>query len=117
MDEVPSVYPNLGVQTDFRLNRIIEIKDYFIAEIHERELMSKRLSKYVAVSDCFDKSLILLSATNGGISIAWFASVFGVSIGIASASFSFAFSITSGIVKKLLKTTQNKKKSMIRLLY
>ena len=29
----------------FRLNKIIEIKGYFISEIKERELMRKRLSK------------------------------------------------------------------------
>ena len=34
----------------FRLNKINEIKDCFIAEIKERELMSKRLSKCIA---CF----------------------------------------------------------------
>ena len=44
----------------FRLNKIIEIKDYFIAEIKERELMSKRLSKYIACCDYFDKFLIAL---------------------------------------------------------
>ena len=59
----------------FRLNKINEIKDYFIAEIKERELMSKRLSKYIASFDYFDKSLIVLSATRGNISIASFASV------------------------------------------
>ena len=32
----------------FRLNKINAIKDYFFAEIKERELMSKRLSKYIA---------------------------------------------------------------------
>ena len=42
----------------FRLHKINEIKDYFIAEIKERELMSKRLSKYIACFDYFDKSLI-----------------------------------------------------------
>ena len=48
----------------FRLNKIDEIKNYFIAEIKERELMSKRLSKYIASLDYFDKSLIVLSATS-----------------------------------------------------
>ena len=43
MDEVPSMYPNLYDQTDFRLNRINEIKEYFIAKIREKELMCKRL--------------------------------------------------------------------------
>ena len=34
------------------------MKDYFIADIEERKLMSKRLSKYIASFDYFDKSLI-----------------------------------------------------------
>ena len=54
----------------FRLNKINEIKDYFITEIKERELMSKRLSKYIASFDYFDKFLIVLSATSSSISIA-----------------------------------------------
>ena len=39
-----------------------------------------------------------------------FASVTGAPIGIASTSFSFAFSLTTGIIKKLLKISRNKKK-------
>ena len=31
-----------------RLNKISAIEDYFIAEIKERELMSKKLSKYIS---------------------------------------------------------------------
>ena len=57
----------------FRLNKISEIKDYFIAEVKERELISKRLSKYIASFDYFDKSLIVLLATSVSISIAPFA--------------------------------------------
>ena len=72
--------------------------------------MSKRLSKYIASFDYFDKSLIVLSVTTGTISIALFAAVIGATIGMASASFSLAFLILTGIVKKLLKTTRNKKK-------
>ena len=72
--------------------------------------MSERLSKYIASFDYFDKSLIVLSVTTGSISIASFATVIGALVVIASASFSLAFSIFTGIVKKLLKTTQNKKK-------
>ena len=56
------------------------------------------------------KSLIVLSVTTGSISIVSFATVVGAPVGIASASFSLAFSISTGIVKKLLKTTRNKKK-------
>ena len=72
--------------------------------------MSKRLSKYIASFDYFDKSLIVLSVTTGSISIASFATVIGAPVGIVSASFTLAFSISTGIIKKLLKTTRNKKK-------
>ena len=91
------------------LNKISEVRGYFIAEIRERELMSKRLSKYVVYFDYFDKSLIVLSATSGSISIALFATVFGAPVGIVSASFSLIFLMSRGIVKKLLKTTHKKK--------
>ena len=115
------MYPNLNPislsdQLQFRLNKINEIKDYFVAEIKERQLMSKRLTKYIASFDYFDKSLIVLSATIGSISIASFATVIGALVGMMSAICSFAFSITTGIVKKLLKTTRNKKKHKIVLL-
>ena len=116
MDECNShnVYPNLSAtpwnEQQFRLNKINEVKDYFIAEIKERELMSKRLSKYVASFDYFDKSLIVLSIATGSISIASFATVIQAPVGMMSASCSLAFSITTGIVKKLLKATRNKKK-------
>ena len=72
--------------------------------------MSKILSQYVASFDYFDRSLIVLSATSDSISIASFATVIGAPSGIASASFSLAFSMSTGIVKTLLKRTRNKKK-------
>ena len=62
--------------------------------------MSKRLSKYIASFDYL---------ATGSISIASFATVIGAPVGMMSASCSLAFSITTGIVKKLLKTTRNKK--------
>ena len=72
--------------------------------------MSKNLSKYIASFQYLDKSLIVLSVATGSISIALFAIVIGPLVGIMSASCSLAFSITTGFVKKFLKTTRNKKK-------
>ena len=100
---------NLNNQ-QFRLNKIRVIEDYFIAEIKERELMSKKLSKYISFFDYTDKSLIVLSVTSGGVSIASFATVIGAPIGITSTNLSLAFSLSTGLVKKLLKATRNKKK-------
>ena len=61
--------------------------------------MSKRLSKYIASFEYFDKSFIVLS-TSGSIysGIASFATVIGAPVGIASASFSLAFSMSTGII-------------------
>ena len=56
-------------QQQSRLNKINEIKDYFVAEIKEKELMSKRLSKYIASFNYFYKSLTVLFATTASISI------------------------------------------------
>ena len=71
------MYSSLNDQKQYRLNKISEVKDYFITETRERELMSKKVSKYIASFDYFDKSLIVLSATSGRISIALFATVIG----------------------------------------
>ena len=123
MDECNShnTYPNLNEtplneQRQFRLNKINEIKDYFVAEMKEGELMSQRLSKYIASFDYFDKSLIFLSVATSSISIASFATVIGAPVGMMSTSCSLAFSITTEIVKILLKTARNKQKKTIKLL-
>ena len=99
----------------FRLNKISQIEHYFIAEIKERELMSEKLSKYISFFDYFDKSLIVLSVKSGGVSIASFATVIGVPIGITSESLSLAFSLCTGLVKKLLKAIRNKKKKQNKI--
>ena len=72
--------------------------------------MSKKLSKYIAAFDYIDKTLIVLFATSGGISIISFTSVIGISAGKASVIFTLIFSLATGIIKKLLKVTRKKKK-------
>ena len=101
---------NLTELTKIRLNKITEIENYFHEEINQRKSCSKKLSKYVAVFDYIDQALIVLSATSGGVSIISFTSIIGAPVGIASASFTLIFSLTTGIIKKLLSITRNKKK-------
>ena len=114
-NETDNIYPNLN-KRKFRLNKIKEIKDYFVAEIKGIGLMTKRLIKYTASFDYFDKSLIILSVTAGSTSIASFATVIGAPVGMVSAIFSLACSIFTDIVKKLLKTTRNKKKKLNKII-
>ena len=60
--------------------------------------------------------MIILSGTSSGVSIISFTSITGAPVGIASASLTLIFSLTTGIVKKLLNITRNKKKKHDKLL-
>ena len=66
---------------------------YFIAEIHERETMSKTLNTYTAVFDDVDRTFLVLSATNGVVSIASFTAVITAPVRITKhkAWFNFFF--------------------------
>ena len=109
MDEINKI--NLSEQTKFHLDEISKIESYFIEEINQRKSCSQKLSKYVTTFDYTDKILIVLSATTRGVSIISFTSVIGAPVGIVSASFTLIFSLTTGIVKKLLNITRKKEKA------
>ena len=100
---------HLTKQTKFRLDEISKTEICFIEEINQRKLCSKKLRKYVAVFD-YLIVLIVLNATSGGVSIISFTSIVGSPVGIARASLTLFFSLTTGIAKKLLNITRNKKK-------
>ena len=74
------------------------------------------LCKYVAAFDYIDNVLIVLSATSGGVCIISSVSVVEAPIGIAGESFTSIFSLTAGIIKKLLNITRNKKKKLNKIL-
>ena len=110
-NSIESIYKrNLTNQTKFRLSVIVGIEIYFCQEIDQRKLCSKKIKKYVTVIDYIDKILIFLSAASGGVSIISFTSIAGAPVGISSASLTLIFSVATGIVKKLLNITRNKKK-------
>ena len=114
MDEINK--KNLSEQTKSWLDEISKIENYFIKEINQRKSYSQKLNKYITAFDYIDKLLIVLSATSGGVSIISFSSVIGAPAGIASASFTLIFSLTTGIVKKLLNITRKKKKKHDKIL-
>ena len=97
---------NLSNQTIFALNDINKIKDYFNSEIQLRKIMRGKLNKYIAAFHYIDNTLIVLSATSGGVSIISFESVIGAPVGIAIACLTLVFLRKTGIKKSLT----NKKK-------
>ena len=101
---------NLSEQIKFWLSEIIGTENYFHQEINKKKSYSKKLSKYITAFDYLEKIINVLSATTGGVSIISFTSIFGAPVGIASAIFTLIFTLATGILKKLLNITRNKKK-------
>ena len=106
----------LSEQIKFRLSEIIGIQNYFHLEINQRKSCSKKLNKYVTAFEYIDKILTVLSATSSRAAIILFTSIVGAPVGIASASLTLIFSLTTGIVKRLLNITRNKKKKHDKIL-
>ena len=92
------------------------IENYVYQEINQQKSYSKKLNKYVTIFNYIDKILIFLSVTSSGISIISFTIAIGVPAGIASACLILIFSITTGIIKKLLNITRKKKKRHDKIL-
>ena len=107
---------NLTDQTNFRLNEISKIENCFNSEFNQNKLFSKKLSKYETKFDYVDKILIVLSATTEGVCFVSHAVIIGALVGIAGARSTIAFSLATGIIKKLLSTTRNKKKKHVKIL-
>ena len=107
---------SLTNQTKFRLDELSKIENYFVEDINQRKSCSKKICKYVPVFDYINQALIALSATSGGVSTILFKSVVGALVGIASASLALFFSLTTGIVKKLMNIIRNEMKKHDKIL-
>ena len=96
--------------TDYRLNEINKTKDNFNDEINERKNIIKKLNKYLVTLDYLDRTFITLSASFSTLSVASQATVVGIPVGIAGASLTLIFTISTGVNKSLLRVTKKRKK-------
>ena len=92
------------------MDEINKIKHYLNAEIKERKDVVKKISKYIVAFDYVDKLFITLSASFGTLSISSYGTIVGIPVGVAEASLTLIFTVTTGAVKKLLNITRKKKK-------
>ena len=100
----------LGDINKYRLNEINKVKDYFNNEINETKDIIKKLNKYIVSFDCLDKIFITLSTSFCTLSIASYATVVGLPVGIAGSSLTLIFTISTGINKSILQLTKKRKK-------
>ena len=101
---------NLTEVDKYRLNEINKIKEYFNKEINERKDIINKLNKCIVAFDYLDEIFIALSASFGTFSLASHATVIGIPAGIAGASLTLIFTISTGINKSLLQVAKKKKK-------
>ena len=101
--------------TKFRLDVINKVKEYFKNEIKERKDIVNKINKYIAAFDYADKIFITLFASFGTLSIASDATVVGIPVGIAGASLTLIFTVTTGVIKKLSSVTKKRKRNIIKL--
>ena len=101
---------NLTEVDKYRLNEINKIREYFNKEINERKDIIDKLNKYTVGFDYLDKIFVTLSASFGTLSVASHVTVIGIPVGIAGASLTLIFTISTGINKSLLQVTKKQKK-------
>ena len=79
------------INQEFRQKKIDEIRNYFIEETNQNELMSKKNKKVCRVFNYISHSFIVFSIINGCVSVADFASLVGIPIVITSSAIPLAF--------------------------
>ena len=86
----------------YRLNEINRTNDYFNNEKNERKDIIKKLDKNKVSFDHHNKIFIALSASFSTLSIASYATVVGLPVGIAGSSLTLIFTVSTGANKSLL---------------
>ena len=96
---------------NYRLNEINKTRDYFNNEINERKDIIKKLNKYIVSFDYLGKIFIALSASFSTLSVASYATVVGLPVGIAGSSLTLIFTISTSVNRSLLRVTKKKKET------
>ena len=99
-----------NISQEFRFKNIDKTRDYFLEEIKQNELMSRKHKKVCITLNYIEHFLILASTITGCISISAFVSLLGIPIGITNSAIGLKIcAITVGI-KKFKSIIKKKKK-------
>ena len=95
---------------EFRLKNINKTRNYFLEEIEQDELMSRKHKKVCTTLNYIEHFLILASAITGFISISVFASLIGIPIEIASSAIRLKICAIAAGIKKYKSIIKEKEK-------
>ena len=102
-----------NISQEFRLKNIDETKNYFLEEIEQNELMSRKHKKVCTTLNYTEQFLILPSAIAGCNSNSTFASLLGIPTAITSSATGLKISAIAAGIKKY-ESIIKKKKCMIK---
>ena len=100
-----------NISQEFKLKNVAETRSYFLEDMEQNELISRKHKKVCTTLNYIEHFLILASAITGCISISAFASLLGILIGITSSAIGLKIcAITAGIKKYNLIIKKKKKR-------
>ena len=107
-----------NISQEFRLKNIDETRNYFLEEIKQNELTSKKLRKFCRTLNYIEQFLILAYTITGCVSISAFTFLIDISIGISSSAIGLKICvITAGIIKykSIIKKKKKKHNKLVLL--
>ena len=103
-------------QSNYRLNEISQVKNYFNEEIQYQQFLTNKLCKYFTVFDYSNKILTVVLTVFSGTNI--FSNAKNKQLlGLITSVFSLSFSLSFGIIIKLQEETKLRKKKHNKLMY
>ena len=103
-----------NINQEFRSKDIDEARYYFLEEIKQNQLMSKKYKKVCTILGYIEKFLILAYTTTGCISISDFSSLTGVPIGNTSSAIALKIWAIAAGIKRCDSIIKKNKKTMIK---
>ena len=99
-----------NISQEFRLKNINEIRNYFIKEIDQNELMSKKYKNVCRVLDYIEHLLFLVSTFAACVFISASSFLVGISIGITSSAVGLEICVIITGIKKYKWIIKKRKK-------
>ena len=101
---------NLEDQSNYRLNEISKIKDYFNSEIEYQQSLTNKLNKYLTVFDYSNKMLTVFLTVFSSTNILFHVKKKKKILALITSIFSLIFFLSFGITIKLQQEAKLKKK-------
>ena len=89
-----------AISQEFRLKNIDETKNYFLEEIEQKELMSRKHKKVCTTLNYIEHFFILASAITVCVLISAFASLLGIPLEITSSAIGWKIRAMAAAIKK-----------------